>query len=63
MNQCCYECPLLQSRKCLNCKHFVQHYYKREDGCFIPVYLGHCTTPGLKNRKPDDLACRYWEPA
>lgn len=45
---------------CGNCKHFYQHYVL-VDGRYKKVYCGHCITPQIKTRKPDQAACNYWE--
>ena len=30
---------------------------------FYPLYSGHCVTPRIKNRRPSDTACAYYEEA
>lgn len=47
---------------CKNCKHYYQHYTYFEDlKRFMPMNVGHCTEPRLKDRKPFDLCTRYEE--
>ena len=50
---------------CADCKYFIQHYVKRDSSCngseFSKIYAGHCTTPRIKYKKPDDKACKYFE--
>lgn len=50
---------------CEDCKHFIQHYIKQDfaygGSGFSEAYAGHCTTPRIKDKKPDDKACKYFE--
>lgn len=49
-----------KSRKtCKECEHFRQHYVlDAQRG--TPVNCGHCVYPGIKHRRPDTSACRYF---
>ena len=50
---------------CFNCKYFVQHYiYTKFYDSYMdysPCGIGHCTTPRLKNRKPNHKVCEHFE--
>ena len=53
---------------CSDCKHFIQHYGRRNDieaaasGLrFYKLNCGHCTYPRIKNRSPETIACNYFE--
>ena len=52
---------------CRDCEYFKQHYVFATAPCrdsidgFTPVNYGHCTYPRLKNRKPGDKACQFFE--
>ena len=59
-----YEKRLAQ--RCGTCGRFIRHYIWREgrnasDGRFLPLGLGHCTHPRLKDRR-EDQACPLWIP-
>ncbi len=57
MERCCY----LEQQICGNCRHFVQHYVQLE-GRFVPLGVGHCIYPRLKDRAMAET-CRRWEAA
>ena len=48
---------------CLNCRFYVQHYYRNACGNYTYVYAGHCTgkrykMPGVA---PGQYACDKFE--
>ena len=49
---------LSERKLCGTCAHFYQHYVLRRSS-FTSVWCGHCTTPRLKSRIPDDT-CPNW---
>ena len=54
------------AHRCGTCGHFIRHYVWKETrdvpgGCFLPLALGHCTYPTLKDRR-DGQACPLWIP-
>ncbi len=47
---------------CYNCKHFRQHYiYEKHNKKLQACNAGHCVEPRVKNRKPDQKACKHFE--
>ena len=46
---------------CGSCGHFTRHYIWRDgrqarnapNGCFLPLSLGHCAHPRMKDRRED----------
>ena len=45
---------------CKNCAHYRWHYILDKDRA-TAVNCGRCIAVRLKKRKPDDIACRYYE--
>ena len=45
---------------CKDCVHFRQHYALDQRKIFR-VYCGHCMQHKVKKRKPDAIACEYFE--
>ena len=53
---------------CGSCGHFTRHYIWRDgrqarnapNGCFLPLSLGHCAHPRMKDRR-EDQSCP-WRP-
>lgn len=43
---------------CERCKHFIQHYYRR-GGYYVAVAAGHCISPRIRTKKPDDCCDRF----
>ena len=41
---------------CLDCKYFLRHYTRRENGSFVPTAFGHCYHPRIKLREVEDPA-------
>ena len=51
-----------QSRElCGSCRHFRLHYWKFGER-YLPLELGHCVYPRLKDRRADER-CIHWSPA
>ncbi len=51
-----------QNKTCATCKYFCRHYTRRGKRMFIPLVMGHCGNPRLREKKVDTLACqRYVE--
>lgn len=46
---------------CANCKHFYQHYVKYAPTHYVPIHLGHCAFPRLKDRMATDT-CKHFQP-
>lgn len=45
---------------CANCAHFVRHYIADDRELrYIPISLGHCTEPNIKNRNAGDSCPRF----
>lgn len=42
------------------CVHYRQHFIS-EKGRFWPIWYGHCGTPRMKQRQPDE-GCPHWAP-
>lgn len=53
-----YPREILETECCANCKHYIQHYYRR-DGYYFTVHDGHCMHPRIKNRKPTAYCDRF----
>ena len=47
---------------CLDCKYFLRHYTKRENGSFVPAAHGHCRRPRIKLRQIESPACDKFLP-
>lgn len=55
---------------CGSCGHFTRHYIWRDgrqarnapNGCFLPLSLGHCAHPRMKDRR-EDQSCPCGSPA
>ena len=47
---------------CGTCVHYRQHYILGQHGKPYPLWYGHCHTPRMKRRAPDE-ACPHWKPA
>ena len=47
----------MKSPVCLDCKYFLRHYTKRENGSFVPTVFGHCYHPRIKIRDIETPAC------
>ena len=47
---------------CGTCVHYRQHYILTEQCRPYPLWYGHCGTPRMKRREPDEV-CAYWMPA
>lgn len=51
---------------CANCKHYIQHYGRTDNGVYFKIHAGHCTCDvpvkkgGKKRPVPDD-SCQYFE--
>jgi len=45
---------------CKTCAHYWRHYLLHKDRA-TAVNCGHCVAGRLKKRKPDDIACEYYE--
>ena len=52
----------MESPVCLNCKYFLRHYTKRENGSFVPTAFGHCHHPRVKLRGIGTPACPKFGP-
>jgi hypothetical protein len=50
-----------EDRVCGDCAHFRLHYIRCEDGTYMPLHFGHCTTPRLKDRA-EKQRCPHWTP-
>ena len=48
-----------KERCCGNCKHFRQHYIQINENRYMPLDLGHCTEPRLKDRTVLDVCVRF----
>ena len=51
----------LSEERCGNCKYFRQHYQRVGRGRYLPLWLGHCVHPRLKNRRAEEH-CPHWTP-
>ena len=52
----------MESPVCLDCKYFLRHYTKRENGSFVPTAFGHCHHPRVKLRGIATPACPKFGP-
>lgn len=53
---------LLVAKECCGtCIHYRQHYVLSTLGSFHPLWFGHCGTPRMKSRDPDEV-CPHWAP-
>ena len=52
----------LPRERCGNCKHFCQHYRHEKGDRYVPLWLGHCVHPRVKNRRADEH-CKHFTPA
>lgn len=52
----------IKEPQCKDCKHFRQHYIRSGER-FDWAGCGHCVYPRLKHRRPNVLACVYFEAA
>lgn len=46
---------------CKKCAHFIMHYVSFRDK-YIPIDLGHCIFPRVKNRDAGTKACVHFAP-
>ena len=51
----------MNDQRCINCKHFRQHYGLDERRLFR-LYCGHCVLPGMRRKRPDTPGCEHFEP-
>ena len=51
-NQTCKE----KGKFCEECKHFRRHYV-RSAGKYMPLHIGHCANPHLRDKRADCPAC------
>lgn len=52
---------VVEKECCGTCVHYRQHYILTEHGKPYPLWYGHCVTPRLKRREPDET-CPHWTP-
>lgn len=52
---------VVEKECCGSCVHYRQHYVLTEHGRPFPLWYGHCGTPRMKRRTPDEV-CPYWSP-
>lgn len=45
---------------CQACSFYLQHYVKVSGG-YMKTSSGHCVHGRIKNRKPEDKTCRYFQ--
>lgn len=45
---------------CEHCRFFIQHYV-RVGLQYAKTYAGHCGHGRIKDRKPDEKGCKYFE--
>jgi len=45
---------------CKTCDHYRRHYILEKERC-TAVNCGHCVCVRVKKRRPDDLACGYYQ--
>ena len=50
------------AQNCGNCRHYLQHYDKRDYLGFRKIHCGHCTKSVRKKIKPN-FVCDDWEAA
>lgn len=53
---------IVEKECCGTCVHYRQHYIAANGGRFHPIWYGHCGTPRMKQRQPDE-SCPCWSPA
>ena len=41
---------------CAHCRHFHRHYTRSPHG-YIPLHVGHCSHPKLRDKQVDTPAC------
>ena len=51
---------MVEQRCCGTCIHYRQHYILTQQCRPYPLWYGHCGTPRMKRRTPDET-CPYWE--
>lgn len=56
---------VLKPKSCQYCLYYIQHYRKKNNGEFVPIYAGHCVceVPVKKGRKSNpapDNTCPYF---
>lgn len=51
----------MDAAKCKACQHFRQHYTVDKAG-YRAIGCGHCVTPRLKHRKPEESVCSFFVP-
>ena len=51
---------MCEGKTCESCKHFRRHYVRRERNWYIPLDMGHCTYPRLKDRESRTPACQHY---
>ena len=44
------------TKSCAQCKHFHRHYTRASYG-YVPLEVGHCANPHLRDKKADAPAC------
>ena len=49
-----------QEKTCGTCKHFCRHYTRRGRNQFIPIGVGHCINPRLRDKQCDTPACQRY---
>ncbi|MCI8651480.1 MAG: hypothetical protein HFF05_03425 [Oscillospiraceae bacterium] len=49
-----------QEKTCETCKHFCRHYSRRSRNKFIPLAVGHCINPHLRDKRSDTPACQRY---
>ena len=51
---------VVEKECCGTCVHYRQHYVL-VNGRPHPIWYGHCVSPRVKPRAPDE-GCKYWTP-
>lgn len=49
-----------QEKTCETCKHFRRHYTRGGGNKFIPLAVGHCGNPRLRDKRCDAPACQRY---
>ena len=49
-----------EKKTCAGCKFFYQHYICNQENQYTTVACGHCTSPRLKDRRPNTPACQHF---
>ncbi len=49
-----------QEKTCETCKHFCRHYTRRAKNKFMPLGVGHCINPHLRDKRGDTPACQRY---